>query len=113
MQIHNFSDILRGDTFNGALFVIDINDSPADLTGSRVDCWLREGSNVGAVRKKISTTTGGIVLTGPTNGEVTIKPFIANLPVGTYYYDLQIKFSSGKIKTYIGGSIAIIQDITG
>jgi hypothetical protein len=61
---------------------------------------------------EFSTHNNKIQITDEVNGVFTILPSVINIPFGTYKYDIQITFPTGRVKTYITGSWKIIPDIT-
>jgi hypothetical protein len=109
----NLEDRVKNDTFSSVEFeYLDGNDDPIDLTDCTIRAQFRFRSKTGAVVKDIVTGTG-ITLTDPTNGIFKIDEFTpVDWEVDSYYYDVQVTFPSGKIKTYVWGIVKIIQDVT-
>lgn len=99
---------LKNDTFNGARFTL----SPAtDLTGATIQTQFRKSSKTNPVIKDISTTSG-ITVENLVNGVFVWDSFVMTFDVGTYYYDVQITFASGDVKTYVEGTMQVTQDTT-
>ena len=97
---------LKGDTFNGVRFTL----SPAtDLTGASIKTQFRKASKKGDVEKEVSIGSG-ITVESASDGIFVWDAFIMDFPVATYYYDVEITFSDGKVKTYVEGIIEVIQD---
>ena len=97
---------LKGDTFNGVRFTLS---PPTDLTGATIRTQFRRGGKSAKAEKEL-TTGAGITVEDEVNGVFVWDPFIMNLAVATYYYDVEITFATGEVKTYIEGTIDIIQD---
>ena len=103
----------KGDTFSGVRFTIKDKetDTGIDLTDATIKIQFRRNSAKGAIIKEL-TELDGVTIEDAANGIFTIDPFITDWTPADYYYDIQITFLSGVIKTYIMGTICIIQDIT-
>ena len=114
MKIYNFNDHLKGDTFKGMTFRMSnaTTATPINLTDSEINIQFRVGSKTGRVQKHISIGNG-ITLTDAVNGVFNIDPIIKlNWYVNLYYYDVEITFLDGTIKTYFGGTLKVVQDTT-
>ena len=99
---------LRNDTFNGVRFTLS---PPTDLTGASIRTQFRKGGKTNSVAKDLSIGAG-ITIENLTEGIFVWDPFIMDLPVYNYYYDVQITYATGEVKTYIEGTIQVIQDTT-
>ena len=100
---------LKGDTFLGVRFTL----SPTtDITGATIKTQFRKGSKTNQVELEI-TTTSGITVEDAVNG-IFVWDEITPLDwaIGTYYWDVEITFASGDIKTYVEGTMAVTQDTT-
>ena len=52
-------------------------------------------------------------MTDAANGMFEIDKFTPiDFAVGTYYYDVETTFPNGDIKTYVGGTFKVLQDVT-
>lgn len=107
----NFADILRGDSFGEKNISIENETSAIDLTGVLIRCQFRRGLKTGELVKTI-TETDGIDIYDAVNGLFRIEDFIVDWDADIYYYDVQFTFPSGKVKTYFGGYVKILQDVT-
>lgn len=124
--ILNFPPHYRGDGFTGIeiqLEYIDENDNPSgefiDLTGAQVHMQLKnkisnnivwEFSNVNNINNSNFTL---IYIIDAVDGIIEfpeIKEWI--LPSTIYKYDMQVKDSSGFVRTYLKGIWSVNQDIT-
>ena len=106
-------DHIKGDTFEGVQFTL-INSTtatPIDLTSATIRVQFRKKKITWSLIKEI-TTTSGVTITDAVNGVFVIDSFILDWVEDRYYYDVEVTFPSGLIKTYIKGSIYIAQDIT-
>lgn len=111
METYNFNPHVKGDTYRGTKFTITIGGDPADLTGASIRMQLRT-QPMHPVKSEISTANSMISITDPTAGEFTINKVKIDFPAGNYYYDCEITFADGSVKTYFGGRFPIVQDIT-
>lgn len=101
----------KGDTFNGQQFTLNINGSPADLTGASIRMDLRK-VKTGPYVLRLSTDNGGISILVPVSGIFQINPQIIDVQAATYFYDIETTFQDGTVKTYIDGTWLISQDVT-
>jgi hypothetical protein len=110
---HNFPNTVKGDTFDGAVFTITRNSTAIDLTDAEIIMHLRL-TPTGAIVDSFTTVGGGglTIDADPTLGKFVFDSQIINLPAATYVYDIQIEFSNGVVKTYVGGKWTILQDVT-
>jgi hypothetical protein len=110
-QIHNLPNVLKGDNYNGTQFTYIINGVASNLAGASIRVKFRRGSKTGQEVKDISIGSG-ITVTDEANGIFQIDGFKVNFIADTYFYDVQVTFSSGIDKTYTGGKMLVIQDVT-
>lgn len=112
MTRYDIQDQILNDTFNGVIFTFeDGGGTGIDLTGASIYCDFRYRSKTGEIVKSLETGTG-ITINDAVNGVMQIDPFIIDWCVDTYWYDIQIDFPSGVIKTYVGGTMKVLQDVT-
>ena len=116
---------IRGDTWDGMEITINEDGVPVDLTGSVIVMQFRERADYPEVltfSTAFSATSaysaftipqsGMIVVTEPLSGLVTIPELLIELPPKTYYYDLQVTFSTGRVRTYLDGTWKILADVS-
>jgi hypothetical protein len=111
MAHYNFPNTIRGDTFDGILFTITVNAIPADLTNAHIKMDLRL-TPLGIVADTFSDGSGITISGTPTDGKFTFDAQVISIAAANYYYDIEITFSNGVIKTYIGGRWNILQDVS-
>tara|TARA_R110000796_G_scaffold70457_2_gene160290 strand:- start:4380 stop:4736 length:357 start_codon:yes stop_codon:yes gene_type:complete len=113
IQNDNLKDRIKGDTSNSINFTIKNNLGAAiDLTGASIKVQFRYRSKLGSIVRDMAIGTGITVAT-PTNGILTIDAFgPVTFAVDTYFYDVEITFSDGRIKTYVQGTFKVLQDTT-
>ena len=110
MQTYKIPNQLHGDTFDGAQFEVKINNVAKNLTSTAIKIDFKKKKKTGELVKTISVGSG-ITKVDAANGIFKIDPFVADMPIGIYYYDIQ--FTDGAvIKTYIEGTWEITQDTT-
>lgn len=120
MEIIDFGEVTRGDTWDGAeITLTETDDTGAqvaiNLTGALVRCHFYMASNVGAgpVIKFSSETGGGIGLTAPLTGTFNILPISrVALQPGQLIGDLEITDAVGKRLTYSNTRWLIKPDYT-
>ena len=113
IQTKVLKDRIKGDTFGSVNFIIENSLGAAiDLTGATIKIQFRYRSKLGAIVRDMDIGTG-ITVPTPTNGILTIDAFepIA-YAIDTYFYDVEITFSDGRIKTYVQGTFKVLQDTT-
>lgn len=111
--VYNIADHYKGDTFDGVQFtIINSTDSlPINITGCLIKIQFKKNSNNGSIIKEI-TEISGITIIDAINGVFKINPFLIDWDEGRYLYDVQITFPDLSVRTYIKGTILIIQDTT-
>ena len=100
----------RGDTWDGINSIsININGVPIVLSGAQVKMEFRQSLD-SPVAMTFSTATSSIQILNANT--IRILPRIIEVPFAKYYYDLQVNYPSGTVKTYMAGSWEIEPDIT-
>ena len=105
-------EIIRGDDADFELTFKDIDGNPIDLTGATVFFTVKRhktDSDTSAVLKK-EITTFTLPLTGVALLELTDTE--TDLTPGSYYFDVQLKDTIGKITSSYSGRLLVFQDIT-
>lgn len=100
---YTFPDHHAGDTFPGLRFTININSTPANLTGAAISMIITGKSNL-----TLSTANNTIAITGAATGQFEVSKQVINLTRGQYQYVIRITFANGDIKSYIKGIWRII-----
>ena len=70
---YKFTDHLQGDTFDGTVFVITVNNKPLDLTDANVKMSLVTDMKSMNPILTLSTLTKGITITDPEEGKFQIE----------------------------------------
>jgi len=113
MAHYNFPSHIKGDTFNGILFTVTINSAPLDLTDAELNMDLRLTPDTPVIAEHFDSEGNGITIdANPATGNFTFNAQIIDIPADNYYYDIEVTFPSGSVKTYIGGRWNILQDVT-
>lgn len=112
-KVYDFKDHLVNDGLKKVTFTLKTSDrSPVDLTGASIRAKFRKQTKTGEVGLSLSIGSG-ITVDDATGGKFSFDQINSlSLAVGYWYYDVEITFSDGLIKTYIIGKIKIIQDAT-
>jgi hypothetical protein len=108
MATYNINCV-RGDTYNGVQFTIVKNAAPLDLTGAAIRAQIKKDSK--SIPVKTLSLGAGISIINAAQGIFQIGPFLADIPAGTYRYDVQITIGS-VVKTYISGTFIANEDQT-
>jgi hypothetical protein len=111
-QTYNFPNHIKGDTFNGVEFTLEVNSVAVDLTNASILMYLKKQKAPCDVVASFSTDTTKITITDAVNGVFQFNNQIIDVPAATYDYDIQITLNNGNVKTYIKGTWTILQDIT-
>ena len=112
--VYKIKNHYRGDTFNGIQFtLIDYATSIAiDLTGATIKTQFRKLKKTGAIQLELNIGTG-ITVTDLVGGIFVFDSITSlNWSTNTYYYDVEVTLASGDIKTYIEGTLTIVEDVT-
>lgn len=110
--INNFPDILKGDSFTEKnITLLDINQSPINLTDVEIRCQFRKKIKTGELMKTIEIGSG-ITVSAPLTGVFVVDEFLVDWDADVYWYDFQFTYPSGRVITYFGGYIKVIQDVT-
>ena len=104
----------KGDTWNGIPSItLQKNGNPIVIPNdASIYMQIKNDCEDSIAEQTLSTANGCISITDGANGTFRINPTIINIPSGTYVYDIQINFSSTLIKTYMRGSLTVVQDVT-
>lgn len=103
----------KGDTYDGVQFTLlnTEDNSPIDLTGVNIKIQFRYNSKIGDLQKEINNGDG-VTISDAVNGVFSIDPFLIDWKPDLYFFDIQITFLNGIVRTYIQGTIKVIQDVT-
>lgn len=110
--IYNFT-IDQGSDWNLNVIYKDANDAPINLTGYTAAMQLRQNYNSDTAELTLSTSNGGIVITGAL-GKLVLTATAAQtgaLDSGFYVYDLEIT-SGGVVTRIIQGQITVAGEVT-
>ena len=110
MAEYIFNDHIKGDTFNELVFDLTVDGVAVDLTDVDIDIDFRTAPGVSASALSLGVETG--ITKSATTGRFSIDEQIINIPAGVYYYDIQFTYDTGKVKTYLEGTLTILQDVT-
>ena len=103
-------EVFKGDTWDGLEIQAVVNGSKLpDATTAKIE--IRKDGKTGLVVKTLVSGTDIVVSQETSYTKILINPFIVELIVGMYYYDLELTME-GRIKTYLGGTFTVIQDTT-
>lgn len=108
-KTYNFKEQYAGDTFNGVeIAMTDGDNLPIDISTAIIKMQIKTAP-FGSIVKDLSIGNGITIMNANT---FRIDPFINPTKAFRYYYDIQIDFQNGVVKTYLKGSYTIVEDIT-
>ena len=100
------------DTFNSfPLTYLDGNLDPISLVGAGVVVQFRKGCKTGVVVAQFALGTG-LTLVDAALGKIRVDEFICTWGAGTFFYDFEVTFASGVVKSWIEGQVIVTQDTT-
>lgn len=101
--------LYRGDTWSRVWSPKDPSGVPIDLTGATARLHLRD--KVGALVLEASTANGRLVIAP---GTITLEVAFADmeLPPGTYRFDLEVTYASGRRRTYEVNVLVVLEDVS-
>ena len=103
----DWGDQVREDTIDGHDFVYEVDAVALDLTGVTIEMQIRLN---GSLKKTLAIGTG-ITVTDAVNGTFRVNNFRLGFE-GVYNYDIQMIYVDGSIKTYLKGTINVLDDTT-
>tara|TARA_R110000822_G_scaffold302649_3_gene427018 strand:- start:172 stop:522 length:351 start_codon:yes stop_codon:yes gene_type:complete len=111
--IFNYGNQYRNDTVDSVTFTVRITGTTtvvdlSDVTAVRAQ--FRKPFNQ-AIQADYSIGSG-ITMTDLVGGRVTIDSFMGDWDPGTYSYDVEFIYDTGRVKTYIKGTLNIVDDRT-
>ena len=105
---YDFSDHVRGDTYNGATFTVTVNSVALDLTGASISATFKKDNFTYTL-----STGNGLTISDAAGGEFQVDEQVINWREGKYRYDITFTLSDGSIKSYIYGTWNITEKISG
>lgn len=109
----NLEDRLKNDTSSSVEFTYFEADgvTPIDITGWAFRIQFRYRKKTGAIVLDVTDGSGITIVDAP-NGRFDLDAFTLAWEVGCYQYDVQATKDTGQLKTYVRGSMEVIQDTT-
>ena len=112
MTTVNFS-VIKNDTsdFDWTMEFLK-NDAAIDLTDADIKAEFKTSIDAATVALTMSTDDDSIEFVDAVAGKIKFAKQVISIAAGTYYFDVQITFPNGDVKTYVNGTMTVIQDIT-
>lgn len=108
---YDIPDRVKGDTSASILLTFELNGSALDLTGATARMQIRNGKTGGLVLEL--KTGNGLTIVDHSGGVLRVDEIQRlGIPAGEYEYDVELTLASGIRKTYVGGVITVLQDVT-
>ena len=100
----------KGDTWDGFTVNLKVSGEPLDITGATILFQVRQfiESPTHVVEK---TQASGITITDAPGGQFTVNEFVPDIDAGSYLYEVQVTTSDGKVRTVLGGSWRILDEV--
>lgn len=113
-ETYDIPDHTSGDTWNGIALhaVVDDQDQPVNLVGSRIDMHVKDSLESEMALLIFTTLDSSITVDNGVGGIFSVNDRIIPLDGGQYFYDIQITFPDGTIKTAMKGTWKITHDVT-
>jgi len=89
------------------------DDPIADITGYKIECWVREKTESGKIVKKFSTDDATIEITDGPNAQFDFKPFDILFNPEIHHHDVYFTNESNEAQCYLKGKWNIEKNITG
>lgn len=106
--IYNLPTTTLGDTLDSCEFHVKVNGEPLNLENTDINMQVREESKRGPVRLELNLDNGGISFVDATAGKFIRNEVNIDVEKAVrHYYDIQINFDDGLIRTYISGNFDI------
>jgi hypothetical protein len=103
--------VIRNDSTNNIQLQLKDPYFEEGLTGASIKMQIKD-ETTGAVKKELSTDSGGILIQDEAEGIFDILPYLCDLTVKQYNYDIQITYNNGMVKTRFKGKYTVLNDIT-
>tara|TARA_R110001592_G_scaffold292966_1_gene562451 strand:+ start:1233 stop:1583 length:351 start_codon:yes stop_codon:yes gene_type:complete len=110
---HKLNDRIKGDTFSSVQFEYIDSDTnnPVDLTGAFIEVDFMYRCKTGNKVLQADSNSNGVDITTPLSGLFVLEAFTPiTWEIGTYFWDVKVTFADGTKKTYIQGTVKILQD---
>ena len=106
--------IEAGATFSRTITYTDPEDTPIDLSGSVIRMQIRDNYSSEEAAISVSTTDGGIVLTGdPGVFVLTLTPELTgSIPFRQGVYDIEIEYADQTVERVLEGRVKISTQVT-
>jgi hypothetical protein len=92
-------------------FALLADDTPISLTGCTIVVQVRTSADAPTAALTLSTTSGGVTIGGINNNQITLNK-VVDIAAGSYVYDMNVRFPSNEVKTYLWGTFFVQEDIT-
>ena len=111
---YDFPSLYAGDTHDGLSITVSSVaggvTSAVDLTSVAIAMQVRDRDDPTILILDLAVGTG-ITKTNSPAGVFSIDPF--TVPVaGSYVYDIEFTYAGGAVKTYMGGRLHSVSDVT-
>lgn len=108
-EILNIPDHKQGDTFAGSRFTVTENNVARDLTGASITMTFLPLNRRSSAQQTL-TLGSGLTLVTPASGIFDMDEQDIFWDAGEYYYECQIIYADGLVKTPFEGTWKIVID---
>lgn len=109
---HDLTPTVRGDTWPGLTASITVNAAApaAALASARIQWRLR--SQDGDLGHEVTSADDSLVIDDAATWQMHVPAQILPLRAGVWYWDLETTDENGVVRTYVGGTHEILEDVT-
>lgn len=101
----------KGDTYSRDFTVKDNAGGDYDFTNYNAKLQIKEKSYDTTFKIELTSGNGITLSTGQLSILIDANT-MQNMVAKNYYYDLQLTYPSGEIKTWLAGKFTVTQDVT-
>ena len=108
IQNYTFKPVIKGDTCPGLSLTVKVGGIN-DFVGVKVYFILTSSNGIQMLER--STENGGISFLATANPcNLVLGEFPCDFKIGTYLFKMRFQYPTGKTRTYLAGSLKIINE---
>jgi hypothetical protein len=111
---YNIQALVSDNTFEQLAMQLTDGTNPINITGCTIKFTVKPTKDsTNFIFQKTTASGGGVSITNAAQGRFLIEQINEfEYPEGEYLYDIQFTFTTGKVKTYLQGTITVLYSIT-
>ena len=103
--------VIRGGDYYARFLVEDDNGAPVDLTGASPVMQVRAAPDRPGVVLECTAANGRLTLVGSELILDLPASLTATLPAGKYQYEIELRYSGGRVTPLLAGPFEVLADI--